>query len=110
LFCRDGNKPPVCKVLIGDSSLCYRNKDRRADETTDCSGASQKLARRRQREPRLSVLRVPECGWSDLGTPRSVAACLGRLAEDSWHSDLARDAGLVSLAAAIWPAAQLRIA
>src|SRR5271170_1914788 len=54
-------------------------------------------------EPRLSVLRVPECGWSDLGTPRSVAACLGRLAEDSWHSDLARNAGLVNLAAAISP-------
>jgi hypothetical protein len=34
----------------------------------------------------------------------------GRLAEDSWHWDLARHAGLVSLAAAIWPAAQLRIA
>ena len=61
-------------------------------------------------EPCLSVLRVPECGWSDLGTPRSVAACLGRLAGDSWHSDLARDAGLVSLAAAMWPEAQLRIA
>jgi hypothetical protein len=32
------------------------------------------------------------------------------LAEDSWHSDLARNADLVSLAAAIWPEAQLRIA
>jgi mannose-1-phosphate guanylyltransferase len=61
-------------------------------------------------EPCLSVLRVPECGWSDLGTPRSVAACLERLAEDSWHSNLACDAGLVSLAAAISPDAQLRIA
>ena len=56
------------------------------------------------------MLRVPECGWSDLGTPRSVAACLGRMGEDSWHSDLARNAGLVSLAAAILPEAQLRIA
>jgi mannose-1-phosphate guanylyltransferase len=61
-------------------------------------------------EPHLSVLRVPECGWSDLGTPRSVAACLGRLAEDSWHSNLAHNADLVSLAAAISPEAQLRIA
>jgi mannose-1-phosphate guanylyltransferase len=61
-------------------------------------------------EPRLSVLRVPDCGWSDLGTPRSVAACLGRLAEDSWHSNVARNAGLVSLAAAISPETQLRIA
>lgn len=27
---------------------------------------------------RLSVLPVPPCGWSDLGTPERVAACLGR--------------------------------
>jgi len=61
-------------------------------------------------EPRLSVLRVPECGWSDLGTPRSVAACLDRLAEDSWHMNLAHNAGLVSLAAAVSPESRLRIA
>ena len=30
-------------------------------------------------EERLRVLRVPPCGWSDLGTPPRVAACLARL-------------------------------
>jgi len=57
-------------------------------------------------EARLSVLRVPECGWSDLGTPRSVAACLQRLTEESCCSKLARDARLVSLAATVSPHAQ----
>jgi mannose-1-phosphate guanylyltransferase len=30
-------------------------------------------------EPLLRVLRVPPCGWSDLGTPRRVAEALGRM-------------------------------
>lgn len=30
-------------------------------------------------EPRLRVVRVPPCGWSDLGTPRRVAECLAKL-------------------------------
>ena len=29
-------------------------------------------------EERLSLLRVPPCGWSDLGTPERVAGCVGR--------------------------------
>jgi mannose-1-phosphate guanylyltransferase len=56
-------------------------------------------------EAQLSVLRVPQCGWSDLGTPRSVAACLERLTEESWGGSYARNADLVSLAAAVAPAA-----
>ena len=31
-------------------------------------------------EDRLSVLPVPHCGWSDLGTPDRVARCIGRIA------------------------------
>jgi hypothetical protein len=31
-------------------------------------------------EERLRVLRVPECGWTDLGTPERVAQCVERLA------------------------------
>lgn len=30
-------------------------------------------------EERLSLLRVPECGWTDLGTPDRVAECVDRL-------------------------------
>jgi mannose-1-phosphate guanylyltransferase len=30
-------------------------------------------------EPRLRMLPVPPCGWSDLGTPQRVARCLERL-------------------------------
>lgn len=33
-------------------------------------------------EPHLRVLPVPECGWSDLGTPRRVAEVLRELEED----------------------------
>jgi len=33
-------------------------------------------------EPRLRVLPVPECGWSDLGTPRRVAEVLRQLEDD----------------------------
>lgn len=32
-------------------------------------------------EDRLSVLPVPHCGWSDLGTPDRVARCVGRIAD-----------------------------
>jgi len=32
-------------------------------------------------EDRLSVLPVPHCGWSDLGTPDRVARCVGRITE-----------------------------
>ena len=32
-------------------------------------------------EARLAVLPVPNCGWSDLGTPDRVARCIGRIAE-----------------------------
>jgi mannose-1-phosphate guanylyltransferase len=34
-------------------------------------------------EPHLRVLPVPECGWSDLGTPRRVAEVLRELEEDT---------------------------
>jgi mannose-1-phosphate guanylyltransferase len=30
-------------------------------------------------EDRLSVLPVPQCGWSDLGTPERVARCIGQI-------------------------------
>lgn len=33
-------------------------------------------------EANVSVLRVPECGWSDLGTPTSVLRCLKRLPQE----------------------------
>jgi mannose-1-phosphate guanylyltransferase len=33
-------------------------------------------------EANVSVLRVPECGWSDLGTPPSVLRCLKRLPQE----------------------------
>ena len=33
-------------------------------------------------EPHLRLLPVPECGWSDLGTPRRVAAVLRELGDD----------------------------
>lgn len=40
-------------------------------------------------EAQLRVLRVPQCGWSDLGTPRRVADCLRRMPADehpSWFA------------------------
>ena len=32
----------------------------------------------------LCVMRVPPCGWSDLGTPRRVAATLSQLSDQAW--------------------------
>jgi mannose-1-phosphate guanylyltransferase len=34
-------------------------------------------------EDRLSVVAVPACGWSDLGTPERVAQCVARLARSA---------------------------
>ncbi len=58
-------------------------------------------------EPRLSVLRVPDCGWSDLGTPRRVAACLDRLSTRYSPPTAASCTGAVNLAAAVAPALHL---
>ncbi|HSG64973.1 MAG TPA: sugar phosphate nucleotidyltransferase [Gammaproteobacteria bacterium] len=44
----------------------------------------------------LRVVAVPACGWSDLGTPRRVAACLDRIGARRY----AVDAAQLSLAAA----------
>jgi len=52
-------------------------------------------------QARVSVLRVPECGWSDLGTPHSVAACLGRLPDSVLLASASRNASSVSLAVAL---------
>jgi len=30
----------------------------------------------------LRLMRVPECGWTDLGTPERVAACVERVLSD----------------------------
>jgi mannose-1-phosphate guanylyltransferase len=48
----------------------------------------------------LSVQAVPECGWSDLGTPRRVAEALREFRlEDGFAPASARCAGVLSLAA-----------
>jgi len=60
-------------------------------------------------ESRLSVLRAPECGWSDLGTPRRVAACLERLTDRSVFSAAALTADAVNLAAAVTPTLYLSL-
>jgi len=49
-------------------------------------------------EDRLSVLPVPPCGWSDLGTPDRVARCVERIPRTSWSSP--RAGGRSSLAQA----------
>jgi mannose-1-phosphate guanylyltransferase len=41
-------------------------------------------------EPHLRVMRVPSCGWSDLGTPKCVSAVLGRM---DMHGPLGLDNG-----------------
>jgi mannose-1-phosphate guanylyltransferase len=50
-------------------------------------------------EPVLRVLRVARCGWSDLGTPKRLAATLQRLPPADWPKACPQPAGLVSLAA-----------
>ncbi|MGD0492781.1 MAG: sugar phosphate nucleotidyltransferase [Steroidobacteraceae bacterium] len=51
-------------------------------------------------EPVLRVLRVPRCGWSDLGTPKRLAETLRRLPPAEWtKSCSSQPAGLMSLAA-----------
>ena len=52
-------------------------------------------------ETRLSVLRVPECGWSDLGTPRRVAACLEALPKQRAPSIPGRHGEGINLASAL---------
>ena len=47
-------------------------------------------------EPWLRVLTVPDCGWSDLGTPRRVAETLARIG--ARHSSDAAGAAYVNLA------------
>jgi mannose-1-phosphate guanylyltransferase len=49
-------------------------------------------------EQRLTLLPVPPCGWTDLGTPHRVGACLERLPADACRPRGA--AGVVSLASA----------
>jgi len=38
------------------------------------------------RAPELQVLAVPECGWSDLGTPERLGQTLLKFKNDSWHA------------------------
>jgi mannose-1-phosphate guanylyltransferase len=49
-------------------------------------------------EGQLAVVRVPACGWTDLGTPHRVGACLRRLSTASRPAR--RRSGSVSLASA----------
>jgi mannose-1-phosphate guanylyltransferase len=51
------------------------------------------------REERLRVLRVPACGWSDLGTPRRVADTLQRLQSSDHRPRESSRAPYVNLAA-----------
>jgi hypothetical protein len=102
----DGNKPPVCKVLVSDSSLCYRNKDRRANETTDCSGASQKLAPRCRRDLQDRTSRaglVCTQRRSQMPTTQLCLAAVVARREDSsmsiTHADLSASTWAVVLAA-----------
>jgi mannose-1-phosphate guanylyltransferase len=44
-------------------------------------------------EPVLRLLRVPSCGWSDLGTPERVTSCLDQLAQRGGNGE--RRAGLL---------------
>jgi mannose-1-phosphate guanylyltransferase len=50
-------------------------------------------------ESHLRVVRVPSCGWSDLGTPKRVADTLRRLVRAGpQRFDVGQDAGGLSLA------------
>jgi mannose-1-phosphate guanylyltransferase len=50
-------------------------------------------------ESRLRVLPVPQCGWSDLGTPGRVAACLARIAAPAHvHEEPSRSHAWLNLA------------
>ena len=51
------------------------------------------------REASLSVLRVPPCGWSDLGTPHRVGETLRRLPERNLSRMESRLQGYINLAA-----------
>lgn len=50
-------------------------------------------------EASLCVMRVPPCGWSDLGTPRRVGETLRRLGERRLSSALPALSGYINLAA-----------
>jgi mannose-1-phosphate guanylyltransferase len=50
-------------------------------------------------EARLRIVKVPQCGWTDLGTPNRVAAALGRLPPAFFSRSAARcDLALLDLA------------
>lgn len=53
------------------------------------------------RESTLSVLRVPPCGWSDLGTPHRVGETVRRLSRRATPSMNSELAGYINLAARI---------
>jgi hypothetical protein len=55
----------------------------------------------RLQEPYLSVLPVPDCGWSDLGTPKRAAHARRTLKNDAGAADpsQSRHAAFLSLAA-----------
>lgn len=50
-------------------------------------------------EASLNVLRVPECGWTDLGTPERVAECLATCANEERRRRRATTAGAVPFGA-----------
>jgi hypothetical protein len=50
-------------------------------------------------ESALRVLRVPPCGWSDLGTPRRVRETLRRLPPRDYAAAVSRRSAYVNLAA-----------
>lgn len=55
-------------------------------------------------EEELWLLRVPECGWTDLGTPERVAQCVARLdarARRARGGERTQQGGRLSLAAAL---------
>jgi hypothetical protein len=59
-------------------------------------------------EDRLSVLPVPPCGWSDLGTPDRVARCVDRIADTPRpfaRVEARLDLALASLAMQVSPTA-----
>jgi len=49
-------------------------------------------------ESRLRVLPVPQCGWSDLGTPQRVAETLHRLPQEVFAEALRSHSGYLNLA------------
>lgn len=51
------------------------------------------------REPSLCVLRVPPCGWSDLGTPHRVGETVRRLSNERRAEPASDIAGYINLAA-----------